>query len=195
MAQRTLAAKNWNRPAIVCAKLIQTLRSNCMIADSQAKTRPILSRVTTSLSTAQIISRRAICRTTFAFGRKSRMSTVQFSGSTDKPQCLRPIWAGRVIVVCSRNRRPRGAFRIARRQAFEYEIEHIENSKLIPLAELAARLDELDRTEETVAVCHTSARSAHAVQLLQRAGFRQASNLKGGISAWANEIDPTMPKY
>jgi len=81
------------------------------------------------------------------------------------------------------------------REPFEYEIAHIENSKLIPLAELAARLDELDRTEETVAVCHTGARSAHAVQLLQRAGFRQASNLKGGISAWANEIDPTMPKY
>src|SRR6266446_2789828 len=81
------------------------------------------------------------------------------------------------------------------REPFEYEIAHIENSKLIPLAELAARLGELDRTKEIVAICHTGTRSAHAVQLLQSAGFSRASNLKGGIGAWANEIDPTMQKY
>ena len=81
------------------------------------------------------------------------------------------------------------------REPFEYEIAHIENSKLIPLAELAARLGELDRTKEIVAICHTGARSAHAVQMLQSAGFSRASNLKGGIGAWANEIDPTMQKY
>ncbi len=81
------------------------------------------------------------------------------------------------------------------REPFEYEIAHIENSKLIPLAQLAARLGELDRTKEIVAICHTGTRSAHAVQLLQSAGFSRASNLKGGIGAWANEIDPTMQKY
>src|SRR5437660_6066255 len=81
------------------------------------------------------------------------------------------------------------------REPFEYEIAHIENSKLIPLAQLAARQGELDRTKETVPICHTGTRSAHAVQLLQSAGFSRASNLKGGIGAWANEIDPTMQKY
>ncbi len=81
------------------------------------------------------------------------------------------------------------------REPFEYDIAHIENSKLIPLAELGARLDELDRTKEIVAICHTGTRSAQAVQLLQQAGFAQASTLKGGIGAWANEIDPTMQKY
>jgi len=81
------------------------------------------------------------------------------------------------------------------REPFEYEIAHIENSKLIPLAQLAARLGELDRTKEIVAICHTGTRSAYAVQLLQKAGFPRASNLKGGIGAWANEIDPTMQKY
>lgn len=81
------------------------------------------------------------------------------------------------------------------REPFEYEIAHIENSKLIPLAELAARLGELDRSKEIVAICHTGTRSAQAVQFLQSAGFSRASNLKGGIGAWANEIDPDMQKY
>jgi len=81
------------------------------------------------------------------------------------------------------------------REPFEYEIAHIENSKLIPLAELTARLDELDPAKEIVAICHTGTRSAYAVQLLQSAGFSRASNLKGGIGAWANEIDPAMQKY
>lgn len=81
------------------------------------------------------------------------------------------------------------------REPFEYEIAHIENSKLIPLAELSARLGELDRSKEIVAICHTGTRSAQAVQLLQSAGFSRASNLKGGIGAWANEIDPEMQKY
>jgi adenylyltransferase/sulfurtransferase len=81
------------------------------------------------------------------------------------------------------------------REPFEYEIARIENSKLIPLAELAARLEELDPGKEIVAICHTGTRSAHAVQLLQSAGFSRASNLKGGIGAWANEIDPAMQKY
>jgi len=81
------------------------------------------------------------------------------------------------------------------REPFEYEIARIENSKLIPLAELAARLEELDPGKEIVAICHTGTRSAHAVQLLQSAGFSRASNLKGGIDAWADEIDPAMQKY
>jgi adenylyltransferase/sulfurtransferase len=81
------------------------------------------------------------------------------------------------------------------REPFEYEIARIENSKLIPLGELPERLDELDRTKEIVAMCHSGTRSALAVDLLQSEGFTKAFNLAGGIEAWATEIDPTMPRY
>jgi sulfur-carrier protein adenylyltransferase/sulfurtransferase len=81
------------------------------------------------------------------------------------------------------------------REPFEYEIAHLANSKLIPLGELPDRLDELDRSKEIVAHCHTGVRSALAVDLLQEAGFKNAFNLTGGIEAWASEIDPEMPRY
>jgi molybdopterin/thiamine biosynthesis adenylyltransferase/rhodanese-related sulfurtransferase len=81
------------------------------------------------------------------------------------------------------------------REPFEYEIARIEGSKLIPLAELPARFDELEQEKEIIALCKTGVRSAHAVELLQRAGFTQSFNLEGGIDAWASEIDPTIEKY
>ena len=81
------------------------------------------------------------------------------------------------------------------REPFEYEIARIEGSKLIPLAELPARFDELEQEKEIIALCKSGARSAHAVQLLQKAGFTQSFNLEGGIDAWASEIDPQMERY
>jgi adenylyltransferase/sulfurtransferase len=81
------------------------------------------------------------------------------------------------------------------RENFEYEIAHLENSKLIPLDELPDRLDELDQDAEIVAHCHSGARSAQAVQFLRANGFTRAFNLAGGIDAWSDQIDPTMPRY
>ena len=81
------------------------------------------------------------------------------------------------------------------REEFEYEIARIEDSKLIPLGELPARLDELQQDEEIVLLCKSGARSAHAAELLRAAGFTRAHNLEGGIDAWADKIDPAMPKY
>ena len=81
------------------------------------------------------------------------------------------------------------------REEFEYEIARIEDSKLIPLGELPARLDELRQDEEIVLLCKSGARSAHAAELLRAAGFTRAYNLEGGIDAWADKIDPAMPKY
>ena len=81
------------------------------------------------------------------------------------------------------------------REPFEYEIAHIENSKLIPLSDLPDHVEELDRAKEIVALCHTGARSAQAVNFLKGEGFERAFNLAGGIEAWATEIDPTMPRY
>ena len=81
------------------------------------------------------------------------------------------------------------------REDFEYEIARIEDSKLIPLGELPARLDELQQDEEIVLLCKSGARSAHAAELLRAAGFTRAYNLEGGIDAWADKIDPAMQKY
>jgi sulfur-carrier protein adenylyltransferase/sulfurtransferase len=89
-----------------------------------------------------------------------------------------------------------GAFTIVDvREEFEYEIARIEDSKLIPLGELPARLDELQQDEEIVLLCKTGTRSAHAAELLRAAGFTRAYNLEGGIDAWADKIDPAMQKY
>lgn len=81
------------------------------------------------------------------------------------------------------------------REPFEYEIARIEGSKLIPLGELTARLGELKPEREIIALCKSGARSAHAVQLLQNAGFKESFNLEGGIDAWADKIDPAMERY
>jgi molybdopterin/thiamine biosynthesis adenylyltransferase/rhodanese-related sulfurtransferase len=81
------------------------------------------------------------------------------------------------------------------REPFEYEIARIENSKLIPLDELPERLGELNQDAEIVALCHSGGRSASAIEFLRASGFARSFNLAGGIDAWANEIDPTMPRY
>ncbi len=81
------------------------------------------------------------------------------------------------------------------RNPVEYEISRIEGSHLIPLDQLLNRLHELDSARDIVAHCRTGARSAKAIEMLQEAGFRKLRNLKGGVLAWADEVDPTMPKY
>jgi len=81
------------------------------------------------------------------------------------------------------------------REPFEFDIASIEGSQLIPLGQLGERMGELPKGKETVVLCKSGVRSAHAVELLQRSGFEKAFNLEGGIDAWANQIDPTMQKY
>jgi len=81
------------------------------------------------------------------------------------------------------------------REPFENALCRIENSKLIPLGELGRRVGELDRSAEIVVYCHTGVRSARAVGILSSEGFRRVRNLKGGIRAWAEEVDPKMPIY
>lgn len=81
------------------------------------------------------------------------------------------------------------------REPHEFEICRIPNSVLIPLGELEKRVHELDRSRDIVVHCRSGARSAKAVKFLREAGFEKLKNLKGGILAWADEIDPSMPKY
>jgi len=81
------------------------------------------------------------------------------------------------------------------REPHELEISHLEGANLIPLGQLAARLSELDSADEMVVFCKAGTRSARALELLASAGFRKVKNLKGGINAWAREVDPSLPIY
>ena len=80
------------------------------------------------------------------------------------------------------------------REPHEYQICNI-NGYLIPLGDLPKRVHELDSSREIVAHCRSGVRSAKAVQFLQQAGFRKVKNLAGGVLAWADKVDPRMPKY
>jgi molybdopterin/thiamine biosynthesis adenylyltransferase/rhodanese-related sulfurtransferase len=81
------------------------------------------------------------------------------------------------------------------REPVEYEINRIEGSKLIPLSKLPEKVNELDQTREIVLYCKMGGRSARGVQLLRELGFTRVKNLAGGIDAWIEKIDPTMPRY
>ena len=81
------------------------------------------------------------------------------------------------------------------REPFEYEIARIDGAKLIPLGEIAERVNELQRERPIVVHCHSGQRSAQAVRLLQQRGFANLYNLEGGIDAWSDQIDPSVPKY
>jgi len=80
------------------------------------------------------------------------------------------------------------------REPHEYQICNI-NGHLIPLGDLPNRIHELDSSREIVAHCRSGVRSAKAVTFLQQAGFKKVHNLAGGILAWADRVDPRMPKY
>ena len=83
------------------------------------------------------------------------------------------------------------------REQHEYDVANLGEgvARLIPLGELPNRIPELDKDENFAIHCKSGARSAKAVKLLQEAGFENVYNVKGGINAWSEEIDPSVPKY
>ncbi len=81
------------------------------------------------------------------------------------------------------------------REPHEWQIVRLEQAKLIPLGDLQAHLSELDSTADHVVLCRSGARSAKAVELLLASGIKRVKNLKGGILAWAREVDTTLPLY
>ena len=81
------------------------------------------------------------------------------------------------------------------REPHELEISALPNAINIPLGELAGRLTELDSADEMVVFCKGGSRSARALELLASAGFKKAKNHKGGINAWAREVDGSLPLY
>lgn len=81
------------------------------------------------------------------------------------------------------------------RQAEELEIASIAGALHIPLNELPGRLGELDPAQPVVAMCHHGVRSEMAARVLERNGFAQVAHLSGGIDAWSQAIDPSIPRY
>jgi adenylyltransferase/sulfurtransferase len=81
------------------------------------------------------------------------------------------------------------------REPHELEISSLADAINIPLGTLAARLAELDSAKEMVVFCKSGTRSARALELLASAGFRKVRNLRGGINAWAREVDTALPIY
>ena len=82
------------------------------------------------------------------------------------------------------------------READEYAVARIPNSVHIPLGQVLNRVSEIDPSRETVVHCKMGGRSAKAIEALTRAGFQgNLANLKGGITAWSNDVDPSVPKY
>lgn len=81
------------------------------------------------------------------------------------------------------------------REPHEYQICSIPGSTLIPLGQLPARVGELNPADDIVVHCKSGMRSAKAVDFLKKSGFTTVKNLKGGILAWSDKVDPTVPKY
>jgi sulfur-carrier protein adenylyltransferase/sulfurtransferase len=81
------------------------------------------------------------------------------------------------------------------REPHEYQIASIPGAKLVPLGEVARRLDEFDKNADIVIHCKSGMRSAKACGILKQAGFEHVRNMKGGILAWSDQVDPSVPKY
>ena len=81
------------------------------------------------------------------------------------------------------------------REPNEYQYAHIADSVLIPLRQIPNRLTDLNLDDEIVVVCHHGMRSQQAAQYLVQQGFKNVSNLTGGIDAWSCTCDSSVPRY
>ncbi len=81
------------------------------------------------------------------------------------------------------------------REPYEYAIGHIPGARLVPLATVKERLHEFDTADDIVLQCKSGKRSAEAFEIFKQAGFKKLHNLTGGILAWSDDVDPSVPKY
>jgi adenylyltransferase/sulfurtransferase len=81
------------------------------------------------------------------------------------------------------------------REPFEWDIVHVDGARHLPLRDLPARLRELDGHADVLVYCHHGVRSRQAVELLRAAGFAKVRSVRGGIDAWAAEVDPRLTRY
>ena len=81
------------------------------------------------------------------------------------------------------------------REPWEVETAAVAGALHIPMGQVPTRLDELDRARPVIVMCHHGRRSAQVGMLLERNGFAEVINLAGGIAAWSDEVDPSVPQY
>jgi rhodanese-related sulfurtransferase len=81
------------------------------------------------------------------------------------------------------------------RQPWEFGICRIDGARSLPMRDIPAALDGLDRDQELVVICHHGIRSQQVALYLDHQGFRNVTNLQGGVAAWARDVDPAMPTY
>jgi rhodanese-related sulfurtransferase len=81
------------------------------------------------------------------------------------------------------------------REPWEWNLCRIPGAILIPMRDLPMRQQELNKETETVVICHHGVRSYQAARYLESLGFGDVINLSGGVAAWADEVDPAMPRY
>jgi rhodanese-related sulfurtransferase len=81
------------------------------------------------------------------------------------------------------------------REPWEFERARIAGAELVPMREIAARLDEIDPARPIVAICHHGGRSLQVAIFLEKNGYHDVHNLAGGVDAWSRTVDPAVPLY
>ena len=81
------------------------------------------------------------------------------------------------------------------REPWEFETCHITGSILIPMRDIQQAAEDLDKSRETVVICHHGIRSRHIAYYLEQNGFANVINLEGGVERWAQEVEPGMKRY
>ena len=81
------------------------------------------------------------------------------------------------------------------REPWEFQTCHIGESMPMPMNTVPERMQELDDETPIVCICHHGARSMSVAAFLERNGFSQVINLTGGVHAWAQQVDASMPTY
>jgi len=81
------------------------------------------------------------------------------------------------------------------REPWEFEYCNIKDSILIPMGELPSKLDTLDSLRDTILICHHGIRSRKMGYYMEQAGFKNITNLDGGVEQWAEDIEITMKRY
>ena len=81
------------------------------------------------------------------------------------------------------------------REPWEFDVCRIDGSQLVPMRSIPGSLGELDRDREIVVICHHGIRSQQVALFLEHRGFSRVINLRGGVDAWAREVDPEMATY
>jgi len=81
------------------------------------------------------------------------------------------------------------------REPWEVETAAVSGALNIPMGQVPTRLGELDKARPIIVMCHHGRRSAQVGMLLERNGFAEVINLTGGIAAWSDDVDPSVPQY